>query len=272
MKIIAVTGGSGFLGRTLIKRLKGKVRVLARNEGLLSLLKQEFPKIEVITGDVADRWSVKKLMQGAEEVYHLAAVKGVDIAERDVMQAVKTNVIGSLNVIEESLITKPKILVAISTDKSSQVSGIYGASKLIMEGLMREAERINPKTKYRVVKYGNVLYSTGSVLCKWRNSMQAGNGVSITDPNMTRFFWTVDEAIDLIFKCISNSKDATPYIPKMKAMRMGDLLKAMMAKYGSVPVNIIGNRGGENLHETMDGKVYSNQVEQFSINEIMKKI
>lgn len=272
MKTTAISGGSGYLGKALIKRLKGRIRVLSRNEGELVKLKQQFPNIEIITGDVADMWSVKKLMKGADEVYHLAAVKGVDIAEREVMQTIKTNIIGSLNIIEESLITKPKLLMAVSTDKAAQVNGIYGATKLCMEGLMREAEKINPNTKYRVIKYGNVLYSTGGVLCKWKEAMQKGQGVSITDPNMTRFFWTVDEAIEHIFEALKKSKDSKPYIPKMKAMRMGDLLRAMMNKYGTVPVNIIGNRGGENTNETLDGKVFSNEVEQFTIKEIMKKI
>ena len=262
------------MGQVLISRLKGHhIRVLDRNEGKLVELKQKYPQVkEIIVGDVADRASVKDLMREADEVYHLAAVKGVDIAERNVLQTMKSNIIGSMNVVEESLETKPKLVVSISTDKAAQVNGIYGASKLCLEGMMREAERINPKTKYRIIRYGNVLYSTGSVLFKWRRAMQKGQGVAITDPNMTRFFWTVDEAIDHIFEALKKSKNSQPFIPRMKAMRMGDLLRAMMDKYGTVPVNIIGNRGGENLHETMDGKAFSNQVAQFSIKEIMKKI
>lgn len=270
--MILITGGTGFLAEALIPRLKGKIRILARNEGNLVKFKQKFPNVEIITGDIADKWTVKKAMQGVDEVYHLAAVKGVDTAERQPFEAIKTNIQGTLNLLEESFIVKPKVFVFISTDKASQVTGVYGATKFLGERLVKEAEQLNKKTKYRVVRYGNVLYSTGSVLCKWKEKMKNGEKVLITDPDMTRFFWTREQAIDLIFKCIKKAKDSTPFIPKMKSMRMGDLLDAMMNKYGNVDVKVIGNRGGENLHETMDGKIYSNQVDKFSIDEIMEMI
>jgi UDP-N-acetylglucosamine 4,6-dehydratase/UDP-glucose 4-epimerase len=271
--MILITGGSGFLGEKLIENLyPKKIRVVARNEGLLVKLKQKFPKIETLTGDVADEWIAKKAMRGVREVYHLAAMKGVDIAEQQVFTAINTNIIGTFNLLLESLNQKPKLFLFISTDKAAQVKGVYGATKFLCERLMQEAETINPDTKYRTVRYGNVLYSTGSVLCKWKEAMQQRRGVKITEPNMTRFFWTRDDAIKLIFSCIRKAKDATPYIPKMKAMRMGDLLEAMMEKYGRVKVEIIGNRGGENLHETMDGITYSNQVPQYTVKEIKKLI
>lgn len=271
MKLI--TGCTGFLGGELIKRFKqSEVRVLARNEKNLVEMKQKYPEIEIITGDISDKWIVKRAMQGVDEVYHLAAIKGVDIAENQPFQAVKTNIEGTVNLLEESVIVKPNLFLFISTDKAAQVNGVYGATKMIGERLIKEAEGINKETKYRIVRYGNVLYSSGSVLCKWREKMIAGEPVMITEPMMTRFFWTREQAVDLIFSCISKAKDATPYIPKMKAMSMGNLLEAMMQKYGKVEFEVMGNRGGENLHETMDGKVYSNEVEQFTIEEIKELI
>jgi len=270
MKLI--TGGTGFLAEALIPRLKGEIRVVARNEGKLVSLKQKFPHIEILTGDIADKWVAKQAMIGIMEVYHLAAIKHVDIAERQPYEAIQTNINGTINLLAESFINIPKSFVMISTDKAAQVSGVYGATKFLGEKLMEQMAYCNPKTKYRVVRYGNVLYSTGSVLCKWKEKMLKGEKVMITEPNMTRFFWTREQAVDLIFDCIENAKDAKPYVPEMKAMRMGDLMEAMMQKYGRVEMEVIGNRGGENMHETMDGKVFSNQVEQFSIEEIKELI
>ena len=260
------------MGEALIPRLKGKIIVVARNEGKLVALKQKFPDIEIITGDIADEWTVKRAMKGVNEVYHLAAQKSVDISERQPFECIQTNINGTLNLLVESLNIKPDLFLFISTDKAAQLSGVYGCSKFLGERLMQEAELINQDTKYRTVRFGNVLYSTGSVLCKWKDAMQKGEGVKITDPDMTRFFWTRDQAVDLIFQCLSEAKDAKPYVPAMKSMRMGDLLEAMMNKYGKVKCEVIGNRGGENTHETIDGKIFSNEVERYSIDEIMKLI
>lgn len=107
--------------------------------------------------------------------------------------------IGSLNILEESLENKFDFVIGISTDKAAQVSGVYGASKLLMERLFCQFEAINNSTEYRIVRYGNVLYSTGSVLCKWRDLLSEGKEVIVTDPDATRFFWTRDQAVDLIF-------------------------------------------------------------------------
>lgn len=263
-----VVGGTGFLAEALIPRLKGNIRVLARNEGKLVSLREKYPNIEIMTGDIADEWTVKKAMKGMDRIYHLAAMKSVDIAEQQVFSCISTNLIGTLNLLLESLNTRPELFVFISTDKAAQVNGVYGATKMLSERLIIEAQELNPETTYRTVRYGNVLWSTGSVLCKWRERMEKGQGVYITNPEMTRFFWTKEQAVDLIFECLDKAKDPVPYVPEMKAMSMGNLLEAMMQKYGRVKVDVIGNRGGENMHESMDGITFSNQVEQFTIEEI----
>ncbi len=271
--MILVTGATGTLGQELITRLyPQKVRAVARNEGNLIELKNKHSYVEILTGDIADEWTAKKAMEGVDEVYHLAAYKHVGMAEKDSFQCINSNIVGSLNILRESLITRPKFVLGISTDKAAQVSGVYGATKLLMESVFAEAERINSDTKYRIVRYGNVLYSTGSVLCRWREQMKKGEGITITDPNATRFFWTAEEAVDLIFDCLKKGKDSKPVVTKMKSMAMGDLLEAMMSKYGVVEVKAIGLQPGENKHETIDGKTYSDKVEQFTIEEITKKI
>ncbi len=266
-----VTGGSGFLGEELVKRLGGNVRVLARNEGKLVALKEKFPNIEIIVGDIRDPFVCDKAMQGVEGVFHLAALKHVGIAEEHVRECISINI--PLSLLEATRKHKPKFIIGISTDKAASRKGVYGTSKYLMERLFSEYEKLNHDTKYRIVRYGNVLYSTGSVLCKWRDKMIAGEPITITDPNATRFFWTVDQAVDLIFECLDKATDASHYNCPMKAMRMGDLLSAMLDTYGTVDVKEIGLQAGENMHEIIvEGGQDSSQSEMFTKEEILKLI
>lgn len=274
-----ITGGSGFLGNKLIDRIiksGGLVRVISRNEGNLVYLKEKYPNIEVHPGDISDSFEVHQAMIGISGVFHLAASKHVGLAEKFVRETIKTNTIGSLNIYEASLKLPIEFVISISTDKAAQVAGVYGASKLLMERLSTQYELINPNCSYRIVRYGNVLYSTGSVLCKWKDLIEAGKEVIVTEPNATRFFWTVDQAIDLIFDCMKNATDSEPYCPTMKSMSVKNLLDAMIQKYGNgkkIPIKKIGLQMGENLHEKIleDGP-YSNEVEQFTIEEIKNMI
>lgn len=275
MKRIVVFGGSGFLGTSLISRLikQGNTNILAvaRNEGGLVALKEKYPCVEIQVGDIANRWTVKKAMKDADEVQLLSALKHVGIADRDVMSCISTNIHGVENVIMESLNTKPKLLMFISTDKAGQPLGVYGCTKKIGERLMAEAETINPDTKYRIVRYGNVAFSTGSILCKWRDKMKTGEEIILTDPEASRFFWTIDEAVDLIFECMDKATNSTPYIPKMKGVTMQLVLAACMEVYGTCPVKVIGLQPGENMVETTDGITFSNEVEQFTKEEFINK-
>lgn len=265
--MILITGGSGFLGQELVKRLHGPIRVLARNEGNLVALKEKFPNIEIMLGDIADPFVVEKAMQGVDEVYNLAAIKHVGLAEVNVRETVQANI--PLALLQATLKFKPKVFISISTDKAASRKGVYGCTKYLMERLMAEYEKINPDTKYRVVRYGNVIYSTGSVLVKWREKMQRGEEVIITDPTATRFFWTVEQAVDLIFECLDRATDSSPYMTTMKSIRIGDLLEAMKRKYGDVPHREIGLQQGENLHEVIiEGGPTSEETEKFTINEI----
>lgn len=270
--MILVTGGSGFLGKELIKRLKGeKIRVLARNEGNLIDLKQVNPYIEIMTGDISDPFIVQKALKGVKKVYHLAAFKHVGLAESQPLQCVNSNLIGTLNLLKYF---RGDEFIAISTDKAAQVAGVYGASKLLMERVIKEYEELYPSIKYRVVRYGNVLYSTGSVLVKWKKLLQDGGEVIVTEPNATRYYWTVQEAIDLIFDCEKNAKDSSPYCPQMKSIRIGDLLNAMQQKYGKAKgIKYIGLQAGENYHEkVLENGLTSEQAERYTIDEIIKMI
>lgn len=274
-----ITGGTGFLGESLVRKLIDfgcKVRILSRNEGKLVSLRQKFPSIEIYAGDVSDALEVKQAMIGINGIFHLAASKHVGLAEKFVRECTKSNIIGSLNILEESLNLNLDFIIGISTDKAAQVAGVYGASKLIMERLFSQFEKLNPSCLYRIVRYGNVLYSTGSVLCKWKELIINNEQCVVTDLNATRFYWTVDQALDLIFDCLLESKDSTPYCPNMKSMKIEDLLKAMYIKYGNdnyIEPKIIGLQPGENIHEKiMEKGPYSNEVKKYSIKEILELI
>ncbi len=282
-KLFLVTGGSGFLGVPLVKRLLNDgahVRVISRDEGKLIELKQLYPQVEILNGDISDPFEVRQSMKDVNGVFHLAASKHVGLAEITVRETIKTNVRGSLNVLENSIsdiCPDLEFVIGISTDKAAQVAGVYGASKLLMERLFSQFERLNSSVDYRIVRYGNVLYSTGSVLCKWKELIKSNKEVIVTEPNATRFFWSVDQALDLIYNCLEDATDSSPYVPTMKAMSIGNLLEAMYKKYlpkeGEKNIKIIGLQPGENLHEKIleDGPD-SSQVEQYSVEEIIPLI
>lgn len=267
-----IFGGTGYLGELLVKRLVeegNEVLVVARNEGKLISLREKYPTIEILAGDIADSWTVASAFRFKPDgCYLLSAFKHVGMAEKEVMQCVKSNVIGTLKVLRASMEYKPKFVIITSTDKAAQVAGVYGASKLIDEKLFEEAERLNPDTKYRVVRYGNVWGSTSSFITKWIPKVKEGKGIVLTDPDATRFFWTREEAINLIFECLEKAPDATPWVPTMKAMRMGDIVDCLKDMFGDFPVEEIGLQKGENMAETMDGKIFSDSVEMYSKDEI----
>lgn len=277
MKIL-VTGGSGFLGSEIIKRLitRGdEVVVLARNEGKLVELKEKFPKVQIVVGDVSDPFAVDKAMRGVDGCIHAAAMKHIGLAEENARECIGTNVLGTFNILESSAKYNLDFVLGISTDKAASRKGVYGSTKFLMERLFSDYQKGNVFTKYRIVRYGNVIYSTGSVLCKWKEKIPRGEMITITNPDATRFFWTVEQAVDLIFECLEKATDATPYVTPMKAMRMGDLMSAMLKKYSydKIGVNVIGLQPGENMHEIIiEGGLDSSQVEKFTQEEIMKMI
>ncbi len=279
-KNVLVFGGTGFLGKELVAKLiySGfeNITIFSRDEGKLIELYQEHKNIKILTGDIADKFEVYQAMKGMDYIFHLAAFKHVGLAETQSRECIKTNLIGSLNILECSVDLQPDLIITTSTDKAAQVNGVYGATKYLVEELFSQFEKVNHMTDYRVVRYGNVLYSTGSVLCKWKKLIQENKEVIITDPEATRFFWTVSEAVELLFECIWKSEDSSPYCPSMKSMAMGDLLEAMILKYGNgkrPSVKTIGLQQGENKHEKIlrEGPS-SDEVERFTVKEIMELI
>jgi UDP-N-acetylglucosamine 4,6-dehydratase len=279
-KNVVLFGGSGFLASALIPRLmaEGAASILcvARNEGNLIKTQQEFG-VEILSGNIADSWIAAQAMRDREIVMNLSAFKHVGLAETSTFQCLKSNVVGLMTLLSESLRRQPEAFVFISTDKAAApVRGVYGASKFLGERLVREAEKINPETAYRVVRYGNILYSTSSVLCKWRDSLDRGQKLIITDPEATRFYWTVGQAVDLIFECLTTATDCSPCVADMKAIRMGDLLAAVIQKYGNgkkIEVETIGLQPGESQHEIIvESGPDSYQTEKYTPKEVLALI
>ena len=279
-KKVLIFGGTGFLGKELVKKLISDgfedITIFSRDEGKLIELVQEYKNINILTGDIYDKFEVYQAMKEKDYIFHLAAFKHVGLAETQSRECIKTNLIGSLNILECSTLLKPELIITTSTDKAAQVNGVYGATKYLVEELFKQFEKVNEETQYRIVRYGNVLYSTGSVLCKWKKLIQENKEIIITDPEATRFFWTVNEAVHLLFECIENSTNSNPYCPSMKSMSMGNLLEAMILKYGNGKrpnVKQIGLQQGENMHEMILKEGPSSaDVDKFTVEEIMELI
>lgn len=273
MKIF-ITGITGTIGSRLSERLLEKghdVVGLTHSEKTFVEFKSKHPNIRLVLGDITDKKALADGMNEVDGVYHLAAQKSIDVSEIYVEYCCITNILGTINLLEESYRVKPKFVLLTSSDKARQLSGVYGCSKYIGERLFEEAERTNPYTRYRVSVFGNVIYSTNSVLCKWKDNILNGKPIKVTNPNMTRFFWSADQAVDHMFDTLEQNS-SKPYVPNMKAISIGNLVEAMMQKYGRVPIEIIGDRKGESLHESLGDGIMSNEVKQYTIEEMMEII
>ena len=272
-----ITGGTGVIGDTLCKRilsLGGQVVVMSRSENKLKKLKEKYNKIEIVIGNICDRQLVRNTIENVDGVFHLAAVaEGMQAGKP--IESVKTNVIGSLVVLEEAF--DVDFVLGISSDKVVQVSGSYGATKFLMEKLFNQFEEINPNVKYRVIRLGNVIYSVDSVLYRWKSLIENCKEIIITDKRATRFFMTSDKAIDLILNCLENAKDSKPYFEDMKSTSIGNLLQAMINKYApqdcKLPIKTIGLHSSENLHEKIsENGICTNEIEQYTIKELEEMI
>ena len=272
-----ITGGTGVVGYELCKRILemgGKVLVLSRTEEKLKKLQEKYNEIEILVSDILDKERVRKAMKEVRGVFHLTALaQGMQSGKP--IESINTNILGSMNVLVESL--DKDFVLGVSSDKVVQVSGNYGATKFLMERLFTEFEEINPETKYRVVRLGNVIYSVDSVLEKWKSRILNNEEVIITERKATRFFMTKEQSVDMIFNCLEKSADSTPYFEYIKSTSMGNLLEAMSNKYSpkgsELKVKEIGLQPSENLHERIvENGQYTNEIEQYTIEELEEMI
>lgn len=251
MKKILITGGSGTIGEAFIKNYYNQYQFVAisRNEGLQHRLRMAFPKVDCYICDITDGCAYSRLIaqQKPDIVIHAAAIKHVDIAEKQPIQTMNVNIIGSLNIIEASVEHSIPITVAISTDKACEHSNIYGMSKYLMERCFLEAN--SPSQKFAVCRFGNVSYSNGSVLPFWKKLAAEGKPLKITDIRMNRLMFSQQEAASLIHKVIDLMEETEGGFilsKKMKSVNMLTLAKAISPK-----IEIVGVRPGEKLDEDL---------------------
>jgi len=280
-KKILITGGTGSLGTALTNRLLetdiDTIRIFSRDELKQSQMESDFndDRLRFLIGDIRDKERLEKAVESIDIVIHTAALKQVPVIEYNPFEAIKTNVQGAQNLVEACLNKDVEFALAIGTDKAVSPFNTYGATKLLMERLFVSANYYKGyhKTKFSCVRYGNVLGSRGSILPVFVNQIISGKKITITDPNMTRFNITMDQALDLIFRVIKNSHGGDVYVPKLNAYRVGDikdvLLDLMDSKIETVRIPV---RIGEKYHETLINEheirnTYENQDNDYVIYE-----
>ena len=261
-KNILITGGTGSLGKGLTKRLLSynvdSIRIYSRNENQQVKMQSEFNdrRLRFLIGDVRDFNRLTRAMEDIDIVFHAAALKHVPVVEYNPFEAVQTNILGSQNVINASLEENVEICICVGTDKAVAPLNTYGATKLLMEKLFVTASNyLNPirhKTKFIAVRYGNVLASNGSVVPKIIEQIKSNKKITITDPNMTRFNITMNQALDLIERATTTGKGGEVFVPKLPAYRVGDLKDILLDLFeGKNSTEIISVRTGEKFHESL---------------------
>ena len=261
-KTILITGGTGSLGRALTKKLLEQnaktVRIFSRNENKQIEMESEFneeKRLRFFLGDVRDSERLFTALEDVDIVFHAAALKHVPKIEYNPFESIKTNVIGSQNVIDNSLKQNVQKVIAISTDKAVSPLNTYGATKLLMEKLFVSANNYLNREKYRTrfnaVRYGNVLGSSGSVIPKFIQQIKSNEKIRITDSAMTRFNITMDNALDLIINTAKIGKGSEIFIPKLKAYNIMDVKSALFDLLHETEYEEVGIRPGEKLHETL---------------------
>ena len=259
-KKILITGGSGSLGRDLTKKLLETdvetIRIYSRNEYQQIQMQRMFndKRLRFLIGDVRDKERLSRGIEDINIVIHAAALKHVPVAEYNPFESVKTNVYGTQNLIEACLDNNVETVLGVSTDKAVSPFNTYGATKFLMERLLVSANfyKGSHDVKFFCVRYGNVLGSSGSIVPTFVNQIQEGKKITVTDPTMTRFTTTMNQAVDLILRALTNGTGGELFIPKLKSYRVGDVKDAIMELMNSnVETVITSVRPGEKYHESL---------------------
>ena len=265
-KTLLITGGTGSFGNAVLNRfLKtdiGEIRVFSRDEKKQDDMRHEFQakmpefsdKIKFFIGDVRDLASVKNAMHGVDYIFHAAALKQVPSCEFFPMEAVKTNVIGTDNVLTAAIDAGVKSVICLSTDKAAYPVNSMGISKALEERIaVAKSRNVDPqKTKICCTRYGNVMCSRGSVIPLWIEQIKEGKPITITEPSMTRFIMSLDEAVDLVLFAFENGVSGDILVQKAPACTIETLAKAVNELFGNkTEIKMIGIRHGEKLYETL---------------------
>lgn len=260
-KTLLITGGTGSFGNAVLKRFLDsdikEIRIFSRDEKKQDDMRHHLqnPKVKFYIGDVRDKRSVDGAMRGVDYIFHAAALKQVPSCEFFPTQAVRTNVFGTENVLDSAIEHGVKNVVVLSTDKAAYPINAMGISKAMMEKVAIAKGRAlgaNAPTTICCTRYGNVMASRGSVIPLWVDQMKAGKDITITDPNMTRFMMTLDDAVDLVIYAFQNGQNGDLFVQKAPAATLDVLANALIGLYKSeTEVKVIGTRHGEKLYETL---------------------
>ena len=264
-KTLMITGGTGSFGGTVLNRFIssdiGEIRIFSRDEkkqdDLRHDLQANFPeyseKVTFYIGDVRDLASVKNAMHGVDYIFHAAALKQVPSCEFFPIEAVKTNVLGTENVLTAAIDEGVKSVVCLSTDKAAYPVNAMGTSKAMMEKVIVAKSRTSKNTKICCTRYGNVMCSRGSVIPLWIDQIRAGNPITITDPTMTRFIMSLDEAVDLVLFAFEHGESGDILVQKAPSCTIETQAKAIIKLFNGKEENIkiIGIRHGEKMYETL---------------------
>ena len=267
-KTLLITGGTGSFGNAVLNRFLetdiGEIRIFSRDEKKQDDMRHEyqakFPelsnKIKFYIGDVRDLQSVKNAMHGVDYIFHAAALKQVPSCEFFPIEAVKTNVLGTENVLTAAIDEGVKNVVCLSTDKAAYPVNAMGTSKAMMEKvIVAKSRTVSPeKTKISCTRYGNVMCSRGSVIPLWIDQIKAGQDITITEPSMTRFIMSLEEAVDLVLFAFSNSESGDIMVQKAPACTievLAQAVKGLFDKEDKTEVKVIGIRHGEKMYETL---------------------
>ncbi|WP_071514103.1 polysaccharide biosynthesis protein [Francisella sp. TX07-6608] len=259
-KVLLITGGTGSFGETVANRFLDsdikEIRIFSRDEKKQDDMRKKYnsDKLKFYIGDVRDRKSVDTAMKGVDYVFHAAALKQVPSCEFFPMEAVNTNVVGTENVLDSAIFYNVKSVVCLSTDKAAYPINAMGISKAMMEkvAVAKSRNLSNNETKISITRYGNVMASRGSVIPLFSQLIDEDKNLTITDPNMTRFMMTLEDAVDLVLFAFRNANQGDLFIQKAPAATIQTLAEAIMQKKNKkVGIDIIGFRHGEKLYEVL---------------------
>ena len=260
-KVLLITGGTGSFGNAVLKKFLNtdikEIRIFSRDEKKQHDMRVEMqnPKIKFYIGDVRDYQSIWNALENVDYIFHAAALKQVPSCEFYPVEAVKTNVLGTENVLNAAISRNVKKVICLSTDKAVYPINAMGISKALMEKIMVAKSRVSGETVLVGTRYGNVMASRGSVIPLFFDQIQSGNDITVTNPDMTRFMMTLEDAVDLVLYAFKYGNSGDIFVQKSPASTISELAAAMIKIYKSKSnIKVIGTRHAEKLYETLLAK------------------